>query len=60
MSWSAQQYTQFEQERTRPVRDLVAAIPTQTVTHAVDLGCGPGNSTEVLLQPLPQRPNHRA
>lgn len=53
MSWSAQQYSQFEQERTRPVRDLVAAIPKQTVRHAVDLGCGPGNSTEVLLQRYP-------
>jgi len=53
VSWSAQQYTQFEQERTRPVRDLIAAIPTQSVTHAVDLGCGPGNSTEVLLQRYP-------
>lgn len=50
MSWSAKQYTMFEQQRTRPVRDLVAAIPTQHVRHAVDLGCGPGNSTEVLAQ----------
>lgn len=53
MSWSAQQYSQFEQQRTRPVRDLVAAIPNQAVRHAVDLGCGPGNSTEVLLQRYP-------
>ena len=50
MSWSAQQYSKFEQERTRPVRDLVAAIPTTSVHRAIDLGCGPGNSTEVLLQ----------
>ena len=56
MTWSAQQYSKFELERTRPVRDLVAAIPSgpsDTVQRAVDLGCGPGNSTEVLLQRYP-------
>jgi trans-aconitate 2-methyltransferase len=53
MSWSAKQYTMFEQQRTRPVRDLVAAIATQDVRYAVDLGCGPGNSTEVLAQRFP-------
>ena len=51
MAWSAAQYSAFEQERTRPVRDLVAAIPAQgPVRTAIDLGCGPGNSTEVLAQ----------
>lgn len=50
MSWSAKQYSMFEQQRTRPVRDLVAAIPTQQVRTAIDLGCGPGNSTEVLAE----------
>lgn len=53
MSWSAQQYTLFERERTRPVHDLVAAIPNGEAQRAVDLGCGPGNSTEVLLQRFP-------
>lgn len=54
MTWSAQQYSMFEQQRTRPVRDLVAAIPAGDVRTAVDLGCGPGNSTEVLAQRFPQ------
>ncbi len=53
MSWSARQYTQFEAQRTRPVRDLVAAIPTPRAAQAIDLGCGPGNSTQVLAARFP-------
>lgn len=54
MTWSAGLYSNFEQQRTRPVRDLVAAIPATRVRTAVDLGCGPGNSTEVLLARYPE------
>ena len=53
MTWSAQQYVAFENERTRPVRDLLAAVPTRDVHRAIDIGCGPGNSTEALLARFP-------
>jgi len=36
------------------VRDLVAAIPNRDPKTAIDLGCGPGNSTEVLADAFPE------
>ncbi len=52
-AWSARLYSTFEAERTRPVRDLTAALPRTDARTAIDLGCGPGNSTEVLAARLP-------
>lgn len=54
MNWSAQQYSLFERQRTRPVHDLLTQVPNTQIELAVDLGCGPGNSTQVLQEHVPQ------
>jgi trans-aconitate 2-methyltransferase len=53
MAWSPQQYRKFENERTRPARDLLQAMPAKEVKRAADLGCGPGNSAELIISAFP-------
>lgn len=51
--WNSELYLEFEEERTRAARDLLARIPLYDANSVVDLGCGPGNSTELLTRAFP-------
>jgi len=51
--WNPDLYRHYEDERTRPARDLLAQVGEVPSGPVVDLGCGPGNSTELLLQRFP-------
>ncbi len=54
MGWNADKYLQFENERTQPCIDLANRIRSFAPKSIIDLGCGPGNSTNVLQTVFPE------
>ena len=52
-TWNPEEYLRFEEDRTRPSRDLAARVCAERVNTIMDLGCGPGNSTAVLAEHWP-------
>ena len=53
LDWNPALYRRYEDERTRPAQELLARVPLTEAARVVDLGCGPGNSTELLVDRFP-------
>ena len=53
-TWNPHQYLKFADERSRPCRDLAARVEVAAPRRIIDLGCGPGNSAEVLSARWPE------
>lgn len=51
--WDPDNYLRFEDHRTRPAAELAAHVRVATPETVIDLGCGPGNSTQILRQRWP-------
>ena len=53
-TWNPNQYLKFESERTRPCQDLANRVLVEHPRRIIDLGCGPGNSTAVVIRRWPE------
>ena len=52
--WNPSLYMKFMDQRTRAARDLLQRAPIDSASLVYDLGCGPGNSSELLLGRFPE------
>jgi len=53
-TWNPAHYLKYGDERTRPAADLAARVELDAPRTIVDVGCGPGNSTQVLRARWPE------
>jgi trans-aconitate 2-methyltransferase len=53
IDWNPELYLKFNKERTQPSIDLVSRIDFDSPAKIIDIGCGPGNSTQVLIARWP-------
>jgi trans-aconitate 2-methyltransferase len=51
--WDQRQYLKFSGERTRAAQELLLRVFLEKPHRVVDLGCGPGNSTQLLTERWP-------
>jgi trans-aconitate 2-methyltransferase len=51
--WNPTTYLAFADQRARPFHDLINRIDAERPRRVVDLGCGPGNLTEILARRWP-------
>jgi len=51
--WNPDLYLKFDKERIQPSIDLVTRIENNTPAKIIDIGCGPGNSTQILVNRWP-------
>jgi trans-aconitate 2-methyltransferase len=52
--WNPDLYLQFSSERTQPSIDLITRVKSIEPESIIDIGCGPGNSTQVLVNRWPK------
>lgn len=51
--WNPERYLLFKNQRTQPAMDLAKRVAKYNPQTIADIGCGPGNSTEVLRTVFP-------
>jgi len=48
--WKPKLYLKFNKERIQPSIDLISRIDVTNPSKIIDIGCGPGNSTQIIKE----------